>query len=54
MRFHIISYKVVAEVDGVKTRALEDIDHGARIFLVCQELLPVIGVTHARLDQETV
>ena len=34
------TYKVVAEVDGVRTRAL--LDHDAQISLVCQELLPVI------------
>ena len=32
--------KVVAEVDGVKTRAL--LDHGAQISVVHQELLPAI------------
>ena len=34
------TYKVVLEVDGVKTRAL--IDHGAQISIVRQELLPII------------
>ena len=38
------SYKVVAEVDGVKTKAL--IDHGAQISLVRQELLPIIRQKH--------
>ena len=34
------TYKVVAEVDGVRTRAL--LDHGTQKSLVRQELLPVI------------
>ena len=38
------TYKVVLEVDGVKTRAL--IDHGPQISIVRQELLPIIREKH--------
>ena len=39
-----LTYKVVIEVDGVKTRAL--IDHGAHISIVRQKLLPIIREKH--------
>ena len=34
------TYKVVVEVDGIKTKAL--LDHGAQVSLLRQELLPMI------------
>ena len=38
------TYKVVVEVDGIRTKAL--LDHGAQVSLVRQELLPMIQQKH--------
>ena len=38
------TYKVVAEVDGIRTKAF--LDHGAQVSLVRQELLPMIQQKH--------